>query len=603
MKKVNILFLIICSILLSACGDGSKSNGSAADTGSAVQNYVSFTNKTYNISLGNEIKLEYKISQNNIPVKFMSGSEDVVSVTSEGVVKGIKTGSAEVTIEAVFPEGIKKDTCTINVDNITISYLGYAEQEIILEENASVTPELIILPEEAKNKTITFQSDNQEYVVVDNSGKITGKKAGKAVISAIYGDKKAVVNVTVKSSVVNVGSISLNVSNKEMQQGESFILNAVVSPDNADNKNVKFSSSNKHIASVNPDGKVTAQNAGYAVITAETEDGSHKAECQIKVIEAPNMLTSITTENNKFDFPLLNGSSLFINILAEPVISKYSNLSVTSNSDAVSVSVIDRNMILVEAKKQGYAADIEIKAENCEYTDENEILDHCTAFLRVYTYDNKTENNIEYLSTVAPYNILQEDGRNFPIYVAKDNTVLNPLAAVRVNPANAAVSSEDWDITIPKVGDNDEILYKSDDKIRIQGVGRAVINVGILGNSSIRSVTFDVNVVQDESFIPEVYKNCAVTSITIDDKENLKAYLSTLGEIREVTAKVVTETKCQGIKVYDYSISSSNKNVVDIIDNYAYAKGKGKAVITVTSNSIFSTNGDNITDSFEVEIK
>lgn len=602
MKKITILSLIILSVLLSACGDGSKSNSSAGNIVPAIQNYVSFANKTYNITYGSEIKLEYKISQNNIPVTFMSGNEDVVLVTSEGVVKGIKTGSAEVTIEAVFPDGIKKDTCTINVDDIEISYLGYAEQSIILEENASVTPELIILPEEAKNKNITFQSDNQDSVIVDNSGKITGIKAGSAVITAVYGDKKAAVNVTVKSSVVNVGSISLDVSNKEMQQGESFILNAVVSPDNADNKNVKFSSSNKNIASVSPDGTVTAQNAGHAVITAETEDGGYKAECQIIVIETSTLLTSLTVENNKFDFPLLKGSSLFINITAEPAVSKYSNLSVTSTSDAVSVSVVDRNMILVEAKKQGYAADIEIKAENCGYTDENDILDHCTAFLRVYTYDNETVNNVEHLSTVEPYNILQEDGRNFPIYVVNDNTVLNPLAAVRINPANAAVPSDDWDITTPKVGDNDEILFKSGDKIRIQGIGRAVINVGIL-NSSIKPVTFDINVVQDENSIPEVYKNCPVTSITIDDKENLKAYLSTLGEIREVTAKVVTEDKCQGIKVYDYSITSSNKNVVDIIDNYAYAKGKGKAVITVTSNSMFSTNGDNITDSFEVEIK
>ena len=459
------------------------------------------------------------------------------------------------------------------------------------------------MPEEAKNKTITFQSDNQDSVIVDNSGKITGIKAGSAVITAVYGDKKAAVNVTVKSSVVNVVSISLDVSNKEMQQGESFILNAVVSPDNADNKNVKFSSSNKNIASVSPDGTVTAQNAGHAVITAETEDGSYKAECQITVIETSTLLTSLTVENNKFDFPLLKGSSLFINIKAEPAVSKYSNLSVTSTSDAVSVSVVDRNIILVEAKKQGYAADIEIKAENCGYTDENNILDHCTAFLRVYTYDNETINNVEHLSTVEPYNILQEDGRNFPIYVVNDNTVLNPLAAVRINPANAAVTSDDWDITTPKVGDNDEILYKSGDKIRIQGIGRAVINVGILGNSSIKLVTFDINVVQDENFIPGVYKNCPVTSINIDNKANLTAYLSKLGEIREVTANVVTVDKCQGIKVYDYSITSSNKNVVDIIDNYAYAKGKGKAVITVTSNSIFSKNGDNVTDSFEVEIK
>ncbi len=185
MKKLNILFLIILSVLLAACGDGSKSNGSSVVP--VVQNYVSFVNKTYNISAGSEIKLEYKLSQNNIPVTFMSGNEDVVSVTSEGVVKGIKTGSAEVTIEAVFPEGIKKDTCTINIDDIEISYLGYAEQSIILEENASVTPELIILPEEAKNKTITFQSDNRESVTVDNSGKITGKKTGSAVVTAIYG--------------------------------------------------------------------------------------------------------------------------------------------------------------------------------------------------------------------------------------------------------------------------------------------------------------------------------------------------------------------------------------------------------------------------------
>lgn len=601
MKKINILFLIIFSILLTACGNGSKSNGSSVVP--FVQNYVSFVNKTYNISAGSDIQLEYKISQNNIPVSFISDNESVVSVTNDGIISGLKTGSALITIEAVFPEGIKKDTCTINVDDIEISYLGYTENSIILEENASVTPELIILPEEAKNKTIIFQSGNQENVIVDNSGKITGIKAGTTSVTAIYGDKKAVINVTVKSSVVNAGSISLNVSNKEMQQGESFILNAVVSPNNADNKNVKFSSSDKNIASVSPDGKVTAQNAGHTVITAETEDGSHKAECQITVIEASNLLTSLTVENNKFDFPLLNGTSLFINIPAEPVISKYSNLSVTSTSDAVSVSVVNRNMILVEAKKQGYAADIEIKAENCGYTDENDILDHCTAFLRVYTYDNETVNNIEYLSTVEPYNILQEDGRNFPIYVVNGNTVMNPLAAVRINPANAAVTSEDWDITTPKVGDNDEILYKSGDKIRIHGVGRAVINVGILGNSSIKPVTFDVNVVQDESYIPAGYKNCAVTSITIDDKENLKAYLSTPGEIREVTAKVTAEDTCQGIKVYDYSITSSNKNVVDIIDNYAYAKGKGKAVITVTSNSMFSTNGDNVTDSFEVEIK
>ena len=50
-------------------------------------------------------------------------------------------------------------------------------------------------------------------------------------------------------------------------------------------------------------------------------------------------------------------------------------------------------------------------------------------------------------------------------------------------------------------------------------------------------------------------------------------------------------------------LETSDKNIIDIIDGYAYAKKAGTARITVTSNSMFSTNGDNITDSFEVEIK
>ena len=601
MKKITILFIIIFSVLLSACGGGSKSGNNSS--GDAVQNYVSFANKTYNISVGSEIKLEHKISQNNIPVTFTSNNESVVSVSNDSIISGLKTGSAVVTIEAVFPDGVKKDTCAVNVDEIEISYLGYSEQSIIIEENSSVTPELIILPEEAKNKTIEFQSDKQEYVIVDNSGKITGVKAGSAVVTAKYGSKSAVINVTVKNSIIQPNNISLDVVNKAMQQGESFTLKATVSPESADNKNVKFSSSDKNVAFVSPDGKVTAQNAGHAVITAETEDGGIKAECNITVTEANALLKNLSVENNKFDFPLLNGSSLFINITAEPVVSKYSNLSVTSTSDAVSVSVINRNMILVEAKKQGYAADIEIKAENCGYTDENDILDHCTAFLRVYTYDNEAVSNVENLSTVEPYNILQDDGTYFPIYAVYGQTVMNPLAAVKVNPANAAVSSDEWDITTPKVADSDDILYESGGKIHTQGIGRAVINVGILGNSSIKPVTFDINVVQNENMIPAEYKNCAVTSISINDKENLKAYLSTLGEIREVTANVSFEEGCQGIKVYDYSVSSSDKNVVDIIDNYAYAKGKGRAVITVKSNSLITKDGEDITDSYEVEIK
>ena len=62
------------------------------------------------------------------------------------------------------------------------------------------------------------------------------------------------------------------------------------------------------------------------MLSIYSKDGSYKTECQITVIETSTLLTSLTVENNKFDFPLLKGSSLFINIKAEPAVSKYSNL-------------------------------------------------------------------------------------------------------------------------------------------------------------------------------------------------------------------------------------------------------------------------------------
>ena len=59
-------------------------------------------------------------------------------------------------------------------------------------------------------------------------------------------------------------------------------MTATVSPDNASNKNVTWTSSNSEVAKVK-NGKVTALKAGTAIITATTEDGGKTATCEVKV--------------------------------------------------------------------------------------------------------------------------------------------------------------------------------------------------------------------------------------------------------------------------------------------------------------------------------
>ncbi|MCM1257168.1 MAG: Ig-like domain-containing protein [Roseburia sp.] len=86
------------------------------------------------------------------------------------------------------------------------------------------------------------------------------------------------------NSVVPTASVSLNATDKTLLIGDDFQLSASVSPDNATNKEIHWSSSDSNVASVDDEGLVTAKAEGKTVITAETADGSGaKDSCEITV--------------------------------------------------------------------------------------------------------------------------------------------------------------------------------------------------------------------------------------------------------------------------------------------------------------------------------
>ena len=81
----------------------------------------------------------------------------------------------------------------------------------------------------------------------------------------------------------HVTGITLDCTEKRIVIGSELVLVATVSPDNADNKQVVWSSSDETVATVNQEGKVTAQNVGNAVIKAKAVDGGYSASCSITV--------------------------------------------------------------------------------------------------------------------------------------------------------------------------------------------------------------------------------------------------------------------------------------------------------------------------------
>ena len=84
--------------------------------------------------------------------------------------------------------------------------------------------------------------------------------------------------------VIHVTSISLNKSSLRLQAGANATLVASISPVNADNKQVTWSSSDTGIATVE-DGVVTGAKPGVVKITAQSVDGGYTAVCEVTVTE------------------------------------------------------------------------------------------------------------------------------------------------------------------------------------------------------------------------------------------------------------------------------------------------------------------------------
>lgn len=143
---------------------------------------------------------------------------------------------------------------------------------------------------------------NDNKFTVDLS-KFSGEKAfavwAKLVSSdgTISYDEATYTMSGTKVNEVEVESISLDKTALSIKEGSNYTLTATITPSNATNKSVVWSSNNENVAKVQ-NGKVTAIAKGTAIITATTENGKHAATCTVTVTEASNNKTNNSDTNN-----------------------------------------------------------------------------------------------------------------------------------------------------------------------------------------------------------------------------------------------------------------------------------------------------------------
>jgi len=132
-----------------------------------------------------------------------------------------------------------------------------------------------------QSKALTWTSSNKKIATVDKYGNVKGIKAGTANITVKTSNGKThTIKVTVKKPTP-IKSIKLNKKILKLELNKTYQLKATINPSSTtDSKVLTWSTSNKKVAIVDKNGKITAVGGGSATITVTT---SNKKKAKVKV--------------------------------------------------------------------------------------------------------------------------------------------------------------------------------------------------------------------------------------------------------------------------------------------------------------------------------
>ena len=296
-------------------------------------------------------------------VSWSSSNTSVAKVDKDGKLSALKIGTATITVKASGHTA----TCEVTVKekSIHVTSVTLNKTTASIEKGNFIFLVATVMPYNATDKTVTWTSSDDSVASVNESGKVSGLKGGKAVISATADKVTATCEVTV---IAPVETITLNKETCDVARGEEITLIATVGPEDATDKSVSWSTSNKNIATVDANGTVRGISKGQVRITARS--GNVSAQCSVTVTQP---VESISLDKTSLVIGRGNTATLKATVTPsdasdKSIVWSSSDASVASVSDQGVVTAIKKGKAVITATASGHSASCNVEV-NVPVTD------------------------------------------------------------------------------------------------------------------------------------------------------------------------------------------------------------------------------------------
>ena len=215
------------------------------------------------IYTGKTVTLKATSNDTAKTVTYTTSNKAVATVSSTGVVKGVKAGTAVITANC----GNATATCKVTVKAPSVKF---AKKSAVVYKGKTATVKATL----AGVSSVTYKSSNTKIATVNSkTGTVKGIKAGTVTITATSGKLKATYKLTVKNP-----TFTLTKSSATIAKGKTTTIKSKAAPASK----VTYISSNKKVSTVTSKGVVKGIRKGKATITVKCNGITKKFVVTVK---------------------------------------------------------------------------------------------------------------------------------------------------------------------------------------------------------------------------------------------------------------------------------------------------------------------------------